>query len=498
MLRLKERFADDPYVNAVTQAIEQLDLQPLHQAYRGTGSKPLPPERLLAVALYEIIDKRTSPAQWYNNADAKDQCKLLGRGCAPARSTWYAFRDRCESFIESVSDQLVRRSIEDGLVDPAKASLDGSFVRSAATRHRIVNFQQLTKRIETLDQAISLLDDPPESQRAAATPSGQTASVSTQVAIAAIPSWVAATAVGRELQRRQYEKARETFKKRFAANARRPKRYRQKSSEMILSIWDCDAVVGRDKEHVLCPLYNVQLMVACGSGVILAYDVFAQCTDSGTLIPLIERTQQVTGDRLRQLLADSGYCSLLELQDCEQRGIELFAPVQDATGSSHRQAGDGEPQLPQKAFDFGRCGENCTCPAGHSMRRRARGKKPRADGRTVIEVRWEQSAPLCGACPLSGRCLQRGSKSRSVARLEGQEKLDAQTAKMNSEEGKRLQKERATTVERVFGDSKQNRGFRRHHCRSLPRAKAEIGMLVVAQNIVRLYNLTTSRKNQGP
>jgi len=471
--------------------MRQIDLTPLYQAYRGTGSKPVRPELMLSIALFEILDKRCSPAQWHKDAGTKDQCKLLGCGITPARSTWYEFRDRCGKFIREVSDQIVQQAITEQLVDPEKASLDGTFTRSVASRHRIVNFSQLTKRIELLDRAIHLLD-------AAAM---QNLSAQQGLALrqsASIPAWVAPTSVGRELQRRQYEIAKNTFEKRFVANAAKPKRYRKDTANMTLSIWDCDAVVGRDKEKVVCPLYNVQAIVACGSGVIITYDVFAQCTDSGTLCKMIDLTQHVTGSRLRQLLADSGYCSLLELGDCEARNIELFAPVQDSQGSSFRKAADGEPQLPQNAFDFGSDGETCKCPGGHSMHQRARSQKPRADGRCVTEVRWEQLPSVCAACPLAARCLQAGSQSRSVARLEGQEKLDAQAAKMSSAAGKRLQKERATTVERVFGDSKQNRGFRRHHSRSLSRARAEIGLLVVAQNILRPYNLRKAKQNNEP
>jgi transposase len=490
-LRLSQRFNQDAHVAAVLQLIEQLDLTPLHQAYRGTGSKPYPPQLMLSVALFEMLDKRCSPAQWQADAATKDQCKLLARGIQPSRAAWYQFRDRCGVFIRDVADQVVRQAIHDELVDPRKASLDGTFIRSAATRHRIVNFSQLTKRIETLHRAIDILDGP----RAAELTDWQLCGLRQTEAI---PAWVAPTCTGRELQQRQYEIAKNTFIKRFAANAAKPRKYQKDEAKITLSIWDCDAVIGRDKEKVVCPLYNVQTMVACGSGVIVSYEVFAQCTDAGTLGKMIDLTQQVSGNRLRELLADCGYCSLLDLQDCDQRQIELFAPVQDITGTSFRKAVDGEPQLPQSAFTFDSAGTRCVCPGGHPMVTRARGSKPRADGRSVIEVRWEQSVSLCGSCPLASRCLQAGSKYRSVARLEGQEKLDAQAAKMSSEVGKRYQKERATTVERVFGDGKENRGFRRHHCRSHGRAKAEIGLLVVAQNILRLYNLRKSKQNTPP
>lgn len=471
--------------------MQSVNIDQLRAVYRGTGSKPFPPELMLQIVLFEILDKRTSPAQWHKDADNKDQCKLLGRGIAPSRAVWYQFRDRCEKFIDAVANRLVQQAIQEGLVDPHKASLDGTFTRSAATRHRIINYDQLLSRLEKLNLAIEYLDCPGDACLGKKP-------IDHRRQLEAIPAWVAATPVGRQLQQRQYEIAKQTFQRRFRENAARPGRYRKESAKMTLSVWDCDAVVGRDKEKVLCPLYNVQAVVACGSGVIMAYEVFAQCTDAGTLGKMITLSQQIVGNQLRQLLADSGYCSLLELEDCRRLEIELFAPVQNTTGTSSRKAANGEPQIPQCEFDFGVRGEECRCPAGHQMIQRARGQKPRADGRSVTEVRWQQLPEVCGSCPNRSRCLQPGSRSRSVARLEGQEKLDAQAAKMNSDKGKALQKERATTVERVFGDGKENRGFRRHHGRNLNRVKAEIGLLVVAQNILRLYNIRKASKNAEP
>jgi len=47
-VELQERLADDDHVQAVEQFISQTDHQALYDAYRGTGSKPFRPERLLA------------------------------------------------------------------------------------------------------------------------------------------------------------------------------------------------------------------------------------------------------------------------------------------------------------------------------------------------------------------------------------------------------------------------------------------------------------------
>jgi transposase len=443
-------------------------------AYRGTGSQAYGPQYLLAVVLFEILDNVSSPAKWYQHAATRDECRLLGRGVRPARSTWYEFRDRAGRFIENVHQQMMQRAIDGQFVEPEACCLDGTFTRAAASRHRLLTLKQVSKRIRTLKLAIQSLDDSNGNSHDRT-----------------FPKWIASTSDGQQEQLQRYRNAKCRLLERVAENRRKPKKYQRDEDKFLISPTDIDAVIGRDKEKVCGPIYNTQYMVACGSDVIVGYGVFAQCHDTGTLVPMIQRTRHFVGGRLRVVHADSGYCSLLELRDCQTLDIDLFAPVQEVV----KKDAQGTPLYSGKDFTFLPEEDRCLCPAGHEMKKRARGvKKPRADGRCVFEVRYEQSPDLCGVCPLASRCLKPGSRRRTVNRLEGQELLDAQRAKMESDVGKRSQRLRAQTVERVFGEGKRHRNQNEQNGRGLPRVKAEVGLLVVAQNALRLYNLRKRRE----
>jgi hypothetical protein len=307
----------------------------------------------------------------------------------------------------------------------------------------------------------------------------------------ATPGWVAATPEGRLQQLQRLRNAKRKLLEKVAENREKPKKYQADEDRMLVSPTDLDAVIGRDKEDVCGPIYNTQYMVACGSGVIVSYGVFAQCNDTGTIGPMIQRTQIVVCGTLEVTHADAGYCSLLEIQDCQSLGVELFAPVPEKV----KKGADGQRLFASSDFQFAPTNESCVCPAGHTMKRRARGVKPRADGRTVVELRFEQTVAHCGVCELASKCLQPGSKCRSVARLEGQELLDAQRQKMQGPEGQRSRRLRGQTVERVFGDGKRHRNQNQQNGRGLSRVKAEVGLLLVAQNALRLCSL---RKRRPP
>ena len=460
-----------------------MDLTSLHDAYRGTGSKPFPPERMLAIALVEILSGNTSPARWHVNATTRDQCKLVGRGIRPARATWYDFRNRCGKFVEDVHQQIVRKAIDKKLIDPKQCALDGTFTAAAASRHKIRNLKQINRRLSQIKRAIGMLDDP--AQVAAKQPMTRT------------PRWIAPTPKGRQQQLNRFRQAKRKLLQNIQENRARHSRHRRNESKMTVSPTDIDAVIGRDKTGVIRPLYNHQFMTDCASDVTVAYGVFAQSNDSGTLIGMIHKTQHVTQGRLKEVHADSSYCSILDLKDCDTLGIDLLAPVQDPA-KSNRKSISGDPQIPSSQFEFEETTRSLTCPAGHTMKFVREAQVPRADGRRLGELLYRQSGERCSACDLRERCLSGKSSSRTVSRQSEQGVLDKQREKMSTEAGKHSSRLRGQVIERRFADGKQHRGQGHQNGRGLLRVSAEVGLLVIAQNLLTLYNLEKRTQNPPP
>ncbi|MFI5461290.1 MAG: transposase, partial [Isosphaerales bacterium] len=83
-----------------------------------------------------------------------------------------------------------------------------------------------------------------------------------------------------------------------AENQERPKDKRLPRKKVKVSVTEPEAPLGRDKEKVFCPMYTAEFVVDTASLLILSFDVFAQVTDAGTLAPMLDRTQEVTGAML--------------------------------------------------------------------------------------------------------------------------------------------------------------------------------------------------------
>src|SRR5438093_588929 len=80
------KLPSDHLARVIERGVMSLDLAPLRAAYKGTGSPAYPPERLLAVVLYDMQCKRLSPSQWCQDARENLPVRWLLRGLTPSRT----------------------------------------------------------------------------------------------------------------------------------------------------------------------------------------------------------------------------------------------------------------------------------------------------------------------------------------------------------------------------------------------------------------------------
>jgi len=477
-LELGEQFEIESIERIVNDAVDGMDSSILQAPYHGRGEPPFPPELMLKIVLFEMLDGRSSPSQWFKDVRKNAALRWLGRGIHPSRTACYMFRDRLGNIIEILNKQLVNMiCAEEGIV-PTTGVMDGTTIRALASRHRLVNIETLLKRRESLQAAIEAAAD--------------------SVAEVDQPNWMAATPGGRLEQANRYDQAKLILEGRIQENAKKPKDKRLKESHVKVSVSEPEAPLGRDKEKVFCALYTPQFMVEPSSFLILSYDVFDRATDTGTLPPMIDHTQEIVGGKLKKAIVDSSYVTVLDLQACQQRNIELIGPVQENSFTKRKkQAHTQSKQIARDQFHWLSTEQTYVCPQGHPLDYRGKQRKRRRGDQYVIEHRYHCSPRHCKGCPLASQCVRDPNKGRTIKRLEGQDLLDQQRKKMEDEEVKAEYKKRSGVIERTFGDVKGNREFRRFRSRGIARAKTQIGILVIAQNILTAHRLKKIRLKQA-
>jgi hypothetical protein len=299
---------------------------------------------------------------------------------------------------------------------------------------------------------------------------------------------------GTKRQRAQYRKAQKILGTRNKNNTRRRKDKRKKPEQVRVAIGDPMAVFGRDKMKVFRPLYNLQTMTDLATDFVFTYSVTPTLSDSGHLVPMIDQMTAVTGQPLKMVLADSGYPSGDDLAQCEIRNVAVFAPWNENsfTAEKRTQAGQDSP-IGKDKFTWDPTIPGYRCPQGHPLTYAERTKKQKANGDYVPLEIYRADAADCQECPLKARCVHGKSGARTVRRQPHEELIDKMRDRIKTPEGKALYGQRGCTVERRFADMKSFRGLGRISGRTLERAEAQVGLTILAHNLITLEKLRTRR-----
>jgi hypothetical protein len=420
------------------------------------------------------------PIQWHRDLSKDIEVRWLTFGMSVSKTTLYEFRDRVEPLLHQWNDQLVGYAVQRGLIDGRSASLDGTAVAANASRRKLVNMRQIEKRLTLLEQALRELTQAPLVWTV------------TTLDESLVPGWMAPTEAGKREQYQRYLKVKQRLADMLEENSRRRKDKQKPIDKIVVSVNDPESVFGLDKEKVYRPLYNVQALSDLGSDFVLAYEVFAQHSDSGTLQSMVHQSV-VAGACLEALLVDAGYPTGEDLAFCEQQGITLYGPWQENSFTKDKkQADPSQAPIEKDQFIWDYQRESYFCPAGKELPFSYQKTRQRADGRTIRFNVHQASGGDCVGCPLQARCTTAPQKGRTVRRDGHQEQIDALKARMETIEAKLLYRKRGQTIERVFGDFKEHRNLRRFRGRGIGRARAQLGLTVLGHNLRVIHKLRNS------
>jgi len=453
----------DHPARTIDEAVDRLDLTSLFASYLGVGSRAHRPDLMLKIVLYEMQTGRHSPDHWASDVRDRRCLQWLGWGITPSRTRCYGFRERLGPLLETWNRQVLGSAVVQGITTARRGSLDGSTIAANATRHRLVNLSRLRRRSEELDRVIAV------------DKTGQDPG--------AIPGWMARRPATRRRQHYRFCEAQRELLKEHARNARRPRDQRQDPEKIVISTSDPRAALGRDKEKVFRPLYTLEVIQDTESPLVLAYEVFAQATDAGTLMPMRRRAHDLTGIWLKEILADTGYASALDLFDCARAGVDLYAPYQENDWTEPRRAQRRPRQIPKSEFTWRPDEQAYVCPQGHRLTRISQETRGLTEGRTVEVTTYRFPKEHCRECPLARRCTS-SANGRTIQRNEHEDLIAAHRAKMQTPEAKAIYRKRCQTVELRFADAKEHRGLRRFRGRGLEHARIEVGLCVLGHNLL--------------
>jgi transposase len=529
LLALDGSLPVDHVARLLRLACQHLDLTALLNSYSGRGSPAYPPALLLPFILFMLFQGYTSPGQWARQAVINDEAKWLLAGLRPARSQLYVLRRRLAPFLDGWFAAVIHWAIRMGVTTARRASIDGTFLACQASRHRLLQQRGLLHRRDWLlarTELDGVLADPAQAAQWRQLLGMLLLSLSEGLLLLglllllfswATPAWMAQTAAGRRRQLQRHEEA----SQRLAAaqrqhpkqQARRAKTRRKSADELKVCISDPEAALGLDKEKVFRPLYNVQLAQATDAPLTLAFEVLASCTDQGQLLAMVERTEALTGQHLDEALIDDGYVNIIHLEQCEQRGTVVYAPVPAVADAPTAAPADPAPAVPgqpapaasrrpkhyaKTAFRWDEGEQTYYCPQGKRLEVSSRTTEARQGGVELPVIQYRCPPEHCRVCPRAGQCTGSPQRGRTVKRYEGEEAVGRLQQRMGQESAQQIYRLRGQSVERGNADLKSHRKLRKVPCFGLARSRTHVGLTLLATNMVAVMRVLRRRQQLPP
>ncbi len=257
---------------------------------------------------------------------------------------------------------------------------------------------------------------------------------------------------------------------------------------------DLEATFMRMKEdHMLNgqlkPAYNVQIAVE-NYFIIHGY-VSNDRTDYNTLIPVIRKHQTAFGKILKEVTADSGYCSEKNLLYLKENDIASFIKLQDHEQRKTRAYKEDIGKHYNMTYQIFEDEHYYVCHDGRELRHVGTETR-KQDGYTqTFEV---YTCADCSGCEHKAKCLykynpEKDADKNKVMKINEQwEELKASShANIESEKGILNRQIRSIQTEGHFGDIKENENFRRFNHRSTEKVYKEFMLYAIGRNINKYH-----------
>ena len=245
----------------------------------------------------------------------------------------------------------------------------------------------------------------------------------------------------------------------------------------------------------LKPAYNVQIAVE-NYFIIHGY-VSNDRTDYNTLIPVVQKHINAFGETLKEVTADSGYCSEKNLLFLKEHTIESYIKLQDHEQRKTRAYKENIGKYHNMTTRIFEDEHYYICHDGRELRH-IRTEEKEMDGYSqTLEV---YGCADCSGCEHKAKCLYKynpekdADKNKVMKINECWEELKEKSyANIQSEKGILNRQIRSIQTEGHFGDIKENDDFRRFNHRSAEKVYKEFMLYAIGRNINKYHRFQCNK-----
>jgi transposase len=486
---------EDDSVRLLSLVLEELNYKELYEAYSREGRKPATEPRIMfKVIVYAYMNFI------YSSRRIEMACRrdinfmwLLAGEPVPDHSTISRFRQkRLAEAMEGLFYQFVQKLCELGEVKYENVFIDGTKIEANANRYTFVWRKAVEKNeAKMLLKVIAVSEEINKLYFTTFTATKETVNDDIEKMAAFMESKKQEEKVefvhGSGKRKSNIQKLLEalySYRERQSSYDENNELFDGRNS---YSKTDNDATFMRMKDdHMrngqLKPAYNVQLAVE-GEYVIGA-GIFSNCTDVGTLIPLLDKMLFLnTKMIIKNLIADAGYESEENYTYLDGKHITYY--IKPQTYEQQKKRSFKKNIGKRENMDYNAETDEYTCHYGKQLKPIYVTKKKTGSGYASEVTVYE--CENCEGCPHKEKCTKaKGNRRMSISKV-FDEKRQKSYENITTEKGILLRVNRSIQSEGAFGVLKQDRLFDRFLTRGKQNVTTEILLLCFGYNVNKLH-----------
>lgn len=452
MFCLESAIAEDAMVRVIDAFVDAIDLKSFgfhHVECQEEGRPPYHPGVLMKLYLYGYRYGIRTSRKLEREARTNIEAMWLLSGLMPKYKTIADFRKNHSKAFREVFRRFVCLLKEWELIDGKTVAIDSFKIRGSNSLKNNFNQKKLKNHLEYIDVRISeyeaMLND-----------------------------------CDKEEDKKELEAKLEERKEKQAKYKQVQKDLEASGQEQI-SLTDPDSRSVILLRNIVNVGYNIQTSSDSKHKLLVEYDT-GDVNDTHSLAPMAIQTQKNLGVEDLKVLADKGYHTGEQLQQCMKHKITPFVSPK---APSTKDIG----LYPISMFTYDKEQDTYTCPQGSKMGTNGQWYQHSDSGRgSKGSYRFRRYITIdCKTCVSRHLCTQSKVNGRAIDRSEYAEIIEANAKRVN--ENPDYYRQRQQITEHMFGTLKRQRGFTHALVRGKTKVLGEVGLMFIGYNLSRCISI---------
>ena len=316
---LRDWLPENHLAYFVSDVVDQLDLSRIESVYEAEerGQPPYHPRMMVKILIYAYCVGVFSSRRMHKRLVEDVAFRVLAAGNQPDFRTLSDFRKLHLKALEELFQQVLRITLATGTMKLGRVALDGSKVQANASKHKAMSYARMKETEKRQREEVRRL-----LEQAEAIDEEEDARYGRDRQGDELPAELAR----RETRIQKIREAKRALEERARAEAESknqpPEESKPKPKDQF-NFTDPESRIMKGPDRFL-QAYNTQIAVEPDFQLIVGQTVTQEENDKQQMAPLLQAVGQQSGQKPKEVLADSGYCSEKNLHYLAKRRIEGF------------------------------------------------------------------------------------------------------------------------------------------------------------------------------